>query len=404
MAEGRKRPFRHFKRSSDSAAAGSDELDAGDELVELRLANQSFESEREALFSPFSSKATYDMMQTGEKARLARDIWTADFSESLHELRRENPELVAVLAAQVANTTPDSETSLATKERLVDGMLVDICRAQNMHKMPLLTVGTSLLCEANKTSREYHDAISFYHRGAAASEKWVADFLPLANEARPAPAEPSIDGIAAVCFDNLTMKIDYSAYSSEGETGRMLDMTNWFSTRLPRHLAPNLNAEAICALASKTLPKSSPSHRPPFVSRLAVKAGPFRKDLSLRQFGLLFYSDHADLVSNKKARWGRFLRAARDGRLLERPSTLPLWSPHKIYHPPIPDVLQSSYAHVELELRTMCDEFLSQMIIFVAGDGLALMRLNHLLRNKPDVYIDQTPFVIPIQGARGARI
>ena len=74
-----------------------------------------------------------------------------------HALRHENPELVAVLAANISNTTPQSEASLATAERLIDGMLVDICRAQNMHKIPLLTVAASLLCEANKTSREYHD-------------------------------------------------------------------------------------------------------------------------------------------------------------------------------------------------------------------------------------------------------
>ena len=38
-------------------------------------------------------------------------------------------------------------------------------------------------------------------------------------------------------------------------------------------------------------------------------------------------------------------------------------------------------------------------VLFVAGDGLALMRLNHLLKNKPHMYIDSTPVVIPIQGA-----
>jgi len=81
--------------------------------------------------------------------------------------------------------------------------------------------------------------------------------------------------------------------------------------------------------------------------------------------------------------------------------------------------LQSSYSDVELELRVMSGrqavcgtppalytdkdpayptEFSSSIIMFVAGDGLALMRLNHLLANKPDIYIDQTPVIIPIQG------
>jgi hypothetical protein len=38
-------------------------------------------------------------------------------------------------------------------------------------------------------------------------------------------------------------------------------------------------------------------------------------------------------------------------------------------------------------------------VLFVAGDGLALMRLNHLLKSKRDIYMDMTPVIIPIQGA-----
>ena len=152
----------------------------------------------------------------------------------------------------------------------------------------------------------------------------------------------------------------------------------------------------------------------------AVRRGAFRR-LSLKEFGLLFYSDSADICANKKARWVSFLRAAQDGRLLDRPAYAPEWNPHKVYHAPIYGALQSSYSDVELELRVMCGRravvdagppvelysdhdpeypaaFASAKFMFVAGDGLALMRLNHLLANKSDVYIDQTPFIIPIQG------
>ena len=73
MSEGRKRPFTHAKRGTASAADGSDEMDTGIELMELRSAHQQLVDERGALFSPFSSTATYDMMQTDEKARLARE-------------------------------------------------------------------------------------------------------------------------------------------------------------------------------------------------------------------------------------------------------------------------------------------------------------------------------------------
>ena len=76
-------------------------------------------------------------------------------------------------------------------------------------------------------------------------------------------------------------------------------------------------------------------------------------------------------------------------------------------------VLQSSYADVEHEIRVMSGvpdatanppvppgAYRNEKLMFAAGDGLAIMRLNHLLANKPDLYVDQTPVIIPIQGAR----
>ena len=61
-------------------------------------------------------------------------------------------------------------------------------------------------------------------------------------------------------------------------------------------------------------------------------------------------------------------------------------------------MLQSSYPHVEHELNEMRNAHLNDSVLFVAGDGLALMRMNHLLASKPDLYYDQTPFIIPVQG------
>ena len=36
--------------------------------------------------------------------------------------------------------------------------------------------------------------------------------------------------------------------------------------------------------------------------------------------------------------------------------------------------------------------------LFAAGDGLTLMRENHLLAQKADEYIHSTPVIIPVQG------
>ena len=81
-----------------------------------------------------------------------------------------------------------------------------------------------------------------------------------------------------------------------------------------------------------------------------------------------------------------------------------------MYHDPMYRVLQSSYKDVEHEVRVMCGReppppappgpHASMKIMFVAGDGLCLMRLNHLLASHPDLYISMTPFIVPIQGVR----
>lgn len=136
------------------------------------------------------------------------------------------------------------------------------------------------------------------------------------------------------------------------------------------------------------------------LSSLAVKEGIFRNGVSLGEFCRLFYLDNPEIVQNKKDRWFVYLQAAASGRLLERPNVPPLWQPRKLYQPQMPDRLQSGYADVEHELVVMT-KFAREHgvhVLFVAGDGLALMRLNHLLKNKVDLYIDASPVVIPIQG------
>ena len=45
-------------------------------------------------------------------------------------------------------------------------------------------------------------------------------------------------------FDNLSMKVDYSSFSTEGETGHKLDMTNWLSTTVPQHIPGDMMARS----------------------------------------------------------------------------------------------------------------------------------------------------------------
>ena len=256
----RKTPLKQAKRRKHGQGAAtpsqpdSNASEESEELVGVPRgmveAYHALVAERQALLSPIDATGVYNMRIDGERERLAVDIWRADFSTSMVELRDCNPQLVKVLRAQISNKSDVTEVSQAVTERHIDGILLDMVRAQNMFHIPLLTAATSLMCEVNKTSREYHDLISGFHMGAALSERWVTEFLKTANVCRPAMSQATILGVICCCFDNLTMKIDYSSYSTEGETGRQLDMTNWFSLRLPLHLAPNFDAQATCACCS----------------------------------------------------------------------------------------------------------------------------------------------------------
>ena len=122
-------------------------------------------------------------------------------------------------------------------------------------------------------------------------------------------------------------------------------------------------------------------------------------DCSLSHFSRQFYLDCPAIASNRDSRWCRFLTALNSGRLLERPRVAPTWQPHKEYQAPIFDRLQSSYEDVRAEMDAVRDKFKSERITFLAGDGLSLMRINHILANEPDVYLDQSPAIVPIQGA-----
>ena len=179
-------------------------------------------------------------------------------------------------------------------------------------------------------------------------------------------------------FDNFTMKTNYGAYDRAGAgAGAKLDMTNWCRMAVPRLLAPaGFNASAIFA------------------------GGIFRS-LSISRFRDSFRLNHPDIASNKASRWVTFVRACQSGTMFTRPHYISTWRAQFTYFTPMPDVLQSSNAHVRFEVNLMRREvarlYPGCVFLFVGGDGLALMRMNHLLCNDP-TYLNMTPVLIPVQG------
>jgi hypothetical protein len=73
-------------------------------------------------------------------------------------------------------------------------------------------------------------------------------------------------------------------------------MTNWFHTRVPRHLAPTLDVRQLCMCRASAPPprRAPPDH--PCIPPFAVRDGVFRTDLSLREFPRLFYLDKPQLL------------------------------------------------------------------------------------------------------------
>ena len=325
----------------------------------------------------------YNMDQLDDKLLLADALWTGQWTSTLPGLREANPELVHVLGAQLKNSyhpTPHlRERAAATKARLLDGILSCMARAHSQKAVTALSAALAVLAECNSTSDEFWDATASFFRGSLTSNSWVEGFMKVAVPRRPPPPAGSINGVLLAVFDNLTMKCNYGAYFRDGETGIQLDMTTWLWTSLPPVLAPGLN-----------------------LSNFDINTGIFRTDISLSSFCRLFSLHNPEILANKAARWKRFLTAAGNGTLLNRPSFVPAWRPYKIYEPPIWHRLQSSYEDVRAELEIMRDTLKGRYpdlkILFVAGDGLSLMRMNALLHNEQPDWIDKAPVIIPVQG------
>ena len=169
MSDGRRRAWDVRKRRCSSSADLADhqavEDDGGIELAnfcELEI----LQAERAELFSPIDNSSVYNMQKFGDKGRLAVDLWTGNFNLENTSLRADNPKLVEILLEQISNTRGMS----LGKQLLVDGILLDICRAQNQHMIPAHTAAFTLLAASHATHRTVHEAMSTFHRGALCSK------------------------------------------------------------------------------------------------------------------------------------------------------------------------------------------------------------------------------------------
>ena len=188
--------FTHKKRRAISSSSGAvgDDCDAGIELTDMKLRNDELTEAIDKLHSPFNATSVPNMKGADDRQRLARELYAGNYGESMKILREDNAVLITMLGAQIANQSDETEILLNNRARLIDGMLLDICRAQNINSIPVLTAAMSILGEFNHIPREYHGILAVYHRGAALSEKWVRDFLTDARAWRLPPSYDAIPG------------------------------------------------------------------------------------------------------------------------------------------------------------------------------------------------------------------
>ena len=357
----RKRRAQVGPSDADNDAAALESAIA--ELSELRLW-------RDDLLKPVDGAGTFDLSIADEKVQLAHRMWAGGYLESMAALREANPALVQVLSAQVASQydRKAGPGHADSKRRQVDGMMLCAVRTQSQFRMPVVSAALSVLAECNQVPDEFHVALRTFFHGVVATQTWVDGFLTIARDVRPPPSYEVLRGVRVAVFDNLSMKLNYGSYVREEGGGEFLNMTNWFHCAVPRQFAP-----------------------PGFNADEVFMRGIFRKDRSRSQFCRSFYLDCPDIARNRSDRWTKWLAHIRDGTFLQRPAVPPLWRPHKEYQEPIFDRLQSSYEDVEFELRKMRTDLPNCRFLFAAGDGLTLMRENHLLAQKSDEYIDMTP-------------
>ena len=199
------------------------------ELSELRVW-------RDSLLKPVEAAGAYDLRSHAEKVQLARRLWSGDYLQSMTMLREANPTLVQVLSAQVASqydrrAGPDHAV---VKARQVDGMLLCAVRTQSQFTMPVVSAALSVLAECNQVPREFHLAMRAFFHGAVATHTWVDGFLTLARDLRPPPSYEVLPGVGVAVFDNLSMKLNYGAYSAilvQGKPCRNGPIETYFALR-----------------------------------------------------------------------------------------------------------------------------------------------------------------------------
>ena len=351
------------------------------------------------------AQCTFDMNSNSERERMAAVLWSKQPLLGEDSLSTANGSLAAVLEVLQQNTyrhVPDPQAHAQRKAFRLEGLLSNLQRAQSQKQMTLMTARLSIAAARCQMHGVVWRAVSLLAPGILASKDWTEDFIEFARDYRPPCEYEALQLVGGVMFDNYTRRVLYSSQATVEAGGYLLHMTNSASFTIPRIVAgPNFDANQLCALPlllplpSPPLPAALPS--PDCAQHPDAGKRPFKR-ISVGAFSTQFLISSPQIIANKEKRFTSFLLATAAGTLFARPNVQPQYTAHLTYHEPMWGVLQSSYDDVEAELNQLRSYHLDKRILFVGGDGLSILRINHLLYKHPDLYLDSAPMIIPVQG------
>ena len=324
-----------------------------------------------------------------ERQRMIDYLWKGAYEDAVSEILEANPDLESYMATRTGgmeaqqHLPPPGEARhaasarLRTRSNFLAGLLA---RVRSKYIVPKHQLLLSIEAEHKQVPLRFWDMLSTVR--VLLSHNWTEGLIEEALRCWPGPSYPSLEYVSMAAFDNFTEQLNYDATHTADTQGLRIDMTNWATIFLPADSAPGYNFAA-----------------QPGVSLLAQT---FKAGFDKYSVAELCMPDHADIVAARDARWDCAFGdgGIEAGTFFSRPLYLPPCQHSAFYQDPIPGRLQSSYEDVEAELDEMREHAMHKHSnwVFVGGDGLAIMRLNHTLARKYFKYLDTAPVVIPVQG------
>ena len=355
----------------------------GEEERSLRASVANLLSTLQALFEPKRAAGGFNMhCGDVERERMIDWLWAGDFTSATQEMLDNNPELATYIDERTKHGRhpPDPSDRVAsdrrrrTRHNFLSGILA---RNRSKDFVPEHQLLLSIQAHAKQINVLYWDMLSSVR--VLSSRTWVTKLIDDAMKRYPGCSYEQLDWISAAVFDNYTAQFNYDARHTADTQGERIDMTNWTTIYLPKSTLPHID---LGQLTGTPLEQT------------------FRHGFDLESIGDLCMPDHPDLVLYRRDRWRESFSSVRAGTFFNRPDYKPPHAHECYYQPPIPGKLQSSNEDVEFEVDEILDDprHKHSKWCMLAGDGLSINRVNHMLCRKWGKYLAQFPVVIPVQG------